>query len=81
MRKRHQDTHEITEIHSRALHYWLNKKGWTQRELADLVYVSRHQVSRWALGKAPISEYRVCLIAVALGITPREFLAAGQKTG
>ena len=56
------------------------KRGWTQKDLADRLYVDASDVSRMENGKNIGNLEKLVLVANSLNIDLLELIAAGVKT-
>lgn len=56
------------------------KKGMTQQQLADSVYVTRQTISKWELGKSIPDEASLNLLYRSLDISPEEKKTLKQYT-
>lgn len=69
MDKRQKDKRcrQILAIFARNVRLLRNRKGWSQRELAERIGVHRHTILRVEAGRHETSFPEACLMADALG--------------
>lgn len=56
------------------------KKGMTQQQLADSVYVTRQTISKWELGSSDPNTSNLIALAKLYKISPEELLECATRT-
>ena len=70
----------VAELLGRKIREERVKRGWTQKDLADRLYVDASDVSRMENGKNIGNLEKLVLVANSLNIDLLELIAAGVKT-
>ena len=70
----------VAELLGRKIREERVKRGWTQKDLADRLYVDASDVSRMENGKSIGNLEKLVLVANSLNIDLLELIAAGVKT-
>ena len=70
----------VAELLGRKIREERVKRGWTQKDLADRLYVDASDVSRMENGKNIGNLEKLVLVANSLNIDLLELITAGVKT-
>ena len=70
----------VAELLGRKIREERVKRGWTQKDLADRLYIDASDVSRMENGKSIGNLEKLVLVANSLNIDLLELIAAGVKT-
>ena len=70
----------VAELLGRKIREERVKRGWTQKDLAERLYVDASDVSRMENGKNIGNLEKLVLVANSLNIDLLELIAAGVKT-
>lgn len=70
----------VAELLGRKIREERVKRGWTQKDLADRLYVDASDVSRMENGKNIGNLEKLVLVANSLNMDLLELIAAGVKT-